>query len=83
MEYNIPEWTEDILGRRFTIHEWVNDPEAQELVAGYLFTKRIEAYGVTDAISLWFTGKPYAGNNACDVNMCNKEYVSAALSHAL
>lgn len=80
MAYNVPTWTKQILGRALTVEEFLADHEAQDLVAGFMFTERLKTYSVEDTVSLWFSGQPYAGNNASDGNLTVPQYVLAVIN---
>lgn len=68
MDYNIPVWTEQHLGKRMTVGEFVASPLAQEKLAGIIFTKRIgQRQNTHDPIAIWFSGQPLAGNMAQDI----------------
>lgn len=79
MEGNIGPWTEKYHGERLTAEQFLNNPEAQETVAQNLILSNWEKYGnIEDAISVWFTGKPYkkaASLGAADQNINVTGYV--------
>jgi hypothetical protein len=61
MGENVPVWTEQILGRKMTPEEFLNDPQAQEKVFATKFGEYLEKTGSPqDAASMWFTGRPAA-----------------------
>ena len=61
MGRNVPEWTEQHLGRRMTPDEFLKDEKAQEAVARGQFGGYLEKYGrPEDAASMWFSGRPMA-----------------------
>lgn len=76
---NIPAWTEQALGKRMTVKEFLANPDAQEKVFEDQFTRNFKKYGtVEDATSVWFSGRPLAQATkagARDVNMGVPEYV--------
>jgi hypothetical protein len=81
MGANIPKWTEEVLGRKMTRQEFLNDPQAQEAVSKAKLGQYLEKYGdAPDAASMWFTGKPLAqGGNKRDVNgMTGSRYAELA-----
>ena len=81
MGANIPKWTDEVLGRKMTRQEFLNDPQAQEAVAKAKLGQYLEKYGdAPDAASMWFTGKPLAqGANKRDVNgMTGARYAELA-----
>lgn len=68
MGRNIPVWTEQHLGKKMTIDEFVADTIAQERLAGIIFTKRIgQRQNIHDPIAMWFSGQPLEGNLAQDI----------------
>ncbi len=79
MEGNIGPWTEKYHGERLTAEQFLNNPEAQETVAENLILSNWKKYGnIEDAISVWFTGKPYkkaASLGAADQNISVTGYV--------
>lgn len=83
MGHNVPTWTSEHLGVRMTVQQFLEDPMAQERLAGIIFTKRIGEHGIEDAISMWFSGRKARGNVSCDVNgTCVPEYIETVLSYA-
>jgi hypothetical protein len=80
LDRNIPQWTREALGYPLTPEEFLSDPKAQDLTAGYVMTTELHRlkYSIRDMIAVWFTGDPYNGNNECDPNMCVKQYVRLA-----
>lgn len=77
---NIPSWTKRVLGRSLTPQEFLAQPDVQEAVFRDQFNLNMRKYGsVRDAISVWFTGRPYAKavrEGAHDGNMSVQKYVS-------
>lgn len=68
MGNNIPSWTKAVLGQSMTPQEFLNNPEAQEIVARKKLAEYYQKYGtVEDTASMWFSGRPAAGNNSADV----------------
>lgn len=68
MGNNIPNWTEQHLGIRMTVKEFLNDAMAQDKLAGIIFTERIGKYkNIHDPISMWFSGRPLEGNVSKDI----------------
>ena len=82
MDFNVPSWTEQYVGRRMTPQEFLADPPAQDAV----FMGRMgQYYGqstgtpeerVRNAGSLWFTGQNYTPETATrsDGFIDNQEY---------
>lgn len=80
MDYNIGPWTEAILGQRMTTEEFVSSPEAQDAVFEAKMQEYTQRYGtVEDAASMWFSGKPYEGNNRSDGYLTVPEYVARVM----
>jgi len=79
MEYNVGKWTQEHLGVRYTVQEFLDNPLAQDLLAGIIFTKRIGQYqNISDPVAIWFSGS--TNNNRCDVNgTCTIDYVRQVL----
>lgn len=80
---NIAPWTRAALGRALTVDEFLADREAQDITTGYIMTLELIRHrgDIHDVIAVWFSGKPYAGNTRCDVNMCTPTYVALAAAH--
>ncbi len=82
MGKNIPQWTEEALGKRMTPEEFKNDPEAQDKTFDYQFGKLKEKYGnFADAASAWHSGRPLAeatAAGASDGFMRTADYVKKA-----
>lgn len=78
MGKNIGPWTEEILGRRYSVEEFLADPEAQDRVAEYRLQQNYDKYGTwEDAASVWFTGRPVShNNNDSDGYTTANEYVT-------
>lgn len=77
MGRNIPEWTEEVLGRRMTPQEFVQNPQAQDAVFNAKFGESVQRYGnPQDAASVWFSGRPMAeAGNASDGYNTVPQYV--------
>lgn len=78
MGANIPQWTQEILGKRMTPQEFLNDKGAQDKVFKGKFAQYVAKTGnANDAASMWFTGKPLAqGANLKDqLGTTGTEYV--------
>lgn len=56
MDFNVPDWTREALGKSMTIREFMNDPEAQERTAKFKLGQYIKEYGPEGAALKWFTG---------------------------
>jgi hypothetical protein len=70
MDFNIPVWTAEVLGKALTPQEFLANPQAQEAVFKTKFGQFRQQYGSDqDAASVWFSGRPLTGNTAGpDVN---------------
>jgi len=79
MEGNIGPWTEKYYGKRLTKEEFLANPEAQDAVAENVILANWEKYGsIEDAISVWFTGRPYkkaVAEGAADQNIGVPKYL--------
>lgn len=65
MDFNIGPWTQEVLGAPMTKEEFLANPQAQDRVFEVKFGQSIQKYGnPQDAASVWFSGKPLAGNTA-------------------
>ena len=79
MGSNIPKWTKEVLGQPMTIQQFLSNPRAQDIVAETKLSQYYNERGNhADAAAMWFSGKPYLGNNRRDVNINTKEYVRRA-----
>ena len=58
---NIPQWTQEALGRRMTPKEFLADPKAQEAVAHAKLGEYVQKYGYAGAARAWIAGE--AGMN--------------------
>lgn len=79
MPGNLPQWSQEALGRQVSEQEFLNNPQIQESIVAHQFTKNFQKYGTwDDAASVWFTGRPLArAGNAADVTGTNvQEYVN-------
>lgn len=80
MDFNIGPWTEAILGRRMSVEEFLANPQAQDAVFDAKMREYTGKYGtVQDAASMWFSGRPYAGNNASDGYLTVPQYVAKVM----
>lgn len=83
MEGNIGPWTEEHYGQSLSTAEFLGNTYAQEAVFAGEIYKSLKKYGsFEDAISVWFTGVPYAQalrENRRDVNLHVSQYVSGVL----
>jgi hypothetical protein len=68
MGANVPQWTEQYLGRRMTPQEFLADPQAQDAVFKGRFGEYVQKYGPEGAAKAWFAGEKGMNNpNAKDV----------------
>ena len=70
MDFNIPSWTNEVLGFAMTPDEFLNNSDAQDQVARTKIAQLIDRFGnVEDVASTWFSGQPFnVAMNASDVN---------------
>jgi hypothetical protein len=65
MGSNIPQWTQEVLGRAMTPEEFLRDQGAQDAVAKAKLSQTYAKYGnIEDTASVWFSGRPM--NNSVD-----------------
>lgn len=69
MEANLPQWSQDALGRQVSPAEFLASPQIQDAIFQHRFGQYVAQTGSPqDAASMWFTGKPLAqGANLRDV----------------
>jgi len=69
MEANLPQWSQQTLGRTVTPDEFLANPQIQDAIFNAKFGEAVTKYGnPQDAASVWFTGQPLAkGANRRDV----------------
>jgi hypothetical protein len=61
MDFNIPNWTKDVLGVAMTVQQYVSNPGVQDMVAKKKIADLWSQYGnIKDVASVWFSGRPYA-----------------------
>jgi hypothetical protein len=67
MGANIPQWTQEALGKPMTAEEYLASPEAQEAVFKHKFGEYVQKYGPEGAAKAWFAGEHGMNNpNAKD-----------------
>lgn len=78
MGRNIPEWTEKHYGARLTPEQFLGNPAAQDAVFDGEIAGYIKKHGnVSDAASMWFSGRPMAeAGNASDGYNTVPQYVA-------
>lgn len=60
MPGNLPSWSKAALGRVVSPKEFLENPEIQDKIFLHQMEQNIAKYGtVEDAVSVWFTGRPY------------------------
>ena len=68
MGANIPQWTQQALGKSLTIQQYLNNPAAQDKVALYKMGRILTQYkDPRQVASIWFSGRPMTGNVSRDV----------------
>ncbi len=81
MGANIPSWTKDALGYSMTPAQFRASPEAQEKVFEHRFGGYLQRFGnMQDAASMWFSGRPFAGNNRSDGYNSVPQYVGKVMA---
>jgi hypothetical protein len=76
MGNNIPDWTKQHYGQALTPQQYLQNKDAQDAVFRGQFGGYVQKHGnPQDAASMWFSGKPLAGNNANDGSIAVPEYV--------
>lgn len=73
MGFNIPAWTQEVLGRPMTIAEFLANPQAQERVFEEKFGPLMKQHGYEGALRAWFTGSPTGTGS--DPHISADEYV--------
>jgi hypothetical protein len=76
MGNNVGPWTEKHYGTRLTPQEFLANDAAQDAVFAGEFGSYVDKYGnPQDAASMWFSGRPMAGNNRNDGYTSVPEYI--------
>ena len=77
MGANIPSWTKQALGYSMTPQQFLASSDAQERVFENQSLTNYSKYGNWDDVaSVWFSGKPLAGNTATDTYNTVPQYVA-------
>lgn len=78
MDFNIPAWSEEVLGYPVSVQQFLETPEIQDAIAHGKIAQYLQQYGnADDAAAVWFSGRPLAGNTSADVTGTNvPEYVN-------
>lgn len=77
MDFNIPSWSKEVLGYSITPQQFLKSPELQDQIAYAKMGQIYEQYGDPRQVaSIWFSGRPMAGNTSADVTGTNvPEYI--------
>ena len=79
MEANIGPWTKKYYGTQLTPSEFLQNEQAQDIVAENMLMSNWEKYGsIEDSVSVWFTGRPLdkaTADGAADQNITASEYI--------
>ena len=83
MGSNIPQWTKEALGIPLTPQQFLQSPQAQEIVARTKLGQYLSTMGnPADAASMWFTGRPAAeGAGLRDANGTTGAQYVANVTH--
>jgi len=83
MDYNIPNWTEEVLWRVMTPQEFLDDQVAQDLVCQYKLMQLLATHTPQDTASIWFTGGTlYQNGHRQDANgMTGFAYAEKVFNH--
>lgn len=57
MGQNIPQWTQEVLGRQMTPQEFLANPQAQDAVFNAKFGALVQKHGPEGAARAWFAGE--------------------------
>lgn len=76
MDFNIPVWSKQYLGRRISLSEYRNSPDIQEQLARAVLTDYYKKYGAEGAAAMWFSGEANPNSNASDGHWTVRQYVS-------
>jgi len=80
MDYNIPAWTREVLGKSMTPDEFLHDTKAQDTVAYAMLNKYQNQYGSPQAAaSMWFTGRPSAPNARDILGTSGADYINKVM----
>ncbi len=79
VEANIGPWTKKHYGKELTADQFLQNDQAQDVVAENELMGNWEKYGsIEDAVSVWFTGRPFSqatAEGAADQNITAVEYL--------
>jgi hypothetical protein len=70
MESNLPQWSQEAIGRQVSPDEFLANPQIQDSIFNHRFGSYLDKTGnPNDAASMWFTGRPASqGGQLADVN---------------
>ncbi len=72
MRSNLPQWSEEAMGKEMSAAEFMSDPKAQDMIFNYQFGKLMKKHGSAQhAAHAWLTGQPIGKSNAADANGTN------------
>ncbi|MDO1582433.1 phage tail length tape measure family protein [Rhizobium oryzicola] len=81
MGNNIASWTQELLGYSVSTKEFLSNRSLQDQVFYQQFGKSLDKFGnFSDAASVWFSGRPLAGNTRSDGYNTTQQYVNKALA---
>lgn len=63
MEANIPQWSQEALGRKVSSMEFLKSPEIQDAIFDYKFGNYAKKYGEQGAAEAWFAGPGGVGKS--------------------
>lgn len=66
MDFNVPQWTKEVLGRAMSPQEFLNNQAAQDAVARAKFGQYADKYGLTGAARAWLGGEGNMYGKAAD-----------------
>jgi hypothetical protein len=83
MGANIPAWTEQALGKRMSVKDFLASPEAQDATFDHIFGGYVQKYGPEGAAQAWFGGPGSVGKVdrkdilGTDVGSYGKKFMAA------
>lgn len=86
MGENIPSWSEEATGVRYTPEQLVKEPDVYRKVALFQIRKLLQRYNHNpdDVLSVWHSGRPLRmAKNSRDVNLSTPEYVQSVKSASI
>lgn len=84
MKKNLPSWSQEALGRKVSVTEFMTTPEIQDAIAKFKMNQYYMKYkSPADVASMWFSGRPLRNNKSFDKvsNLSTPNYVSSVLKH--